>query len=225
MTASSPNVLVLLPLDERQRACLEAGAPNAHYTYVAAKPGAMLGKPSAEQVADADVIVGNVDPKMLAGAGSLRLLQLNSAGYDNYLAAGTVPASAALACATGAYGQAVSEHLFAMLLAMLKRLPGYHELQRAHEWGDLGPVRTLAGANVLVLGTGDIGSHFACLCAAMGTRVTEPTVTVARLRRASSAWSPWMSCRRPWARRTSWRRFCRARPKPAAWQTPASSRP
>lgn len=172
MTASSPNVLVILPLNDAQRARLEAGAPSAHYTYVAAKPGAMLGEPSAEQVAGADVIVGNVDPKLLAGAGALRLLQLNSAGYDNYLAAGTVPASAALACATGAYGQAVSEHLFAMLLAMFKRLPGYHELQHSHEWGDLGPVCTLAGANVLVLGTGDIGSHFARLCAAMGARVT-----------------------------------------------------
>lgn len=58
MTASSLNVLVILPLSDAQRARLEAGAPSARYTYVPAKPGAMLGEPSAEQVAGADVIVG-----------------------------------------------------------------------------------------------------------------------------------------------------------------------
>lgn len=172
MAPSSLNVLVLLPLSEAQRARLEAGAPGARYAYVAPAPGSMLGSPSPEQVAAADVIVGNLAPERLGEAGNLRLLQLNSAGYDNYLAAGTVPADAQLACATGAYGQAVSEHLFAMVLALVKRLPGYHDLQHAREWGDLGAVTTLTGAHVLVLGTGDIGSHFARLCAGMGAHVT-----------------------------------------------------
>lgn len=170
--ASDLNVLVLLPLGNKQRARLEKGAPGARFTYVTPAAGAMLGNASAEQVAGADVIVGNLAPERLGEAHDLRLLQLNSAGYDNYIAAGTVPADALLACATGAYGQAVSEHLFAMVLALVKRLPGYQDLQRAHEWGDLGPVTTLAGASVLVLGTGDIGSHFARLCAAMGAHVT-----------------------------------------------------
>lgn len=172
MAPSSLNVLVLLPLSEAQRTRLEAGAPGARYAYVAPAPGSMLGSPSPEQVAAADVIVGNLAPERLGEAGNLRLLQLNSAGYDNYLAAGTVPADAQLACATGAYGQAVSEHLFAMVLALVKRLPGYHDLQHAREWGDLGAVTTLTGAHVLVLGTGDIGSHFARLCAGMGAHVT-----------------------------------------------------
>ena len=170
--ATSLNILVLLPLSDEQRTRLEKGAPGARFTYVAPDDGAMLGAPTPEQVAAADVIVGNLAPERLGEARGLRLLQLNSAGYDDYLAAGTVPADALLACATGAYGQAVSEHLFAMVLSLIKRLPGYHDLQRAHEWGDLGPVATLDGARVLVLGTGDIGSHFARLCAAMGAHVT-----------------------------------------------------
>lgn len=172
MTDTSLNVLVLPPLSESQRARLEAAAPTASFTYVVPAPGTMLGNPSPEQVVAANVIVGNLAPERLGEAAHLRLLQLNSAGYENYVAAGTVPADALLACATGAYGQAVSEHLFAMVLALVKRLPGYHDLQHAHEWGDLGPVTTLSGAHVLVLGTGDIGSHFARLCAAMGAHVT-----------------------------------------------------
>ena len=77
-----------------------------------------------------------------------------------------------LASASGAYGQAVSEHMLAMLLSMMKRLPAYRDAQRAHEWVDLGSVTSLSGARVLVLGAGDIGTHFARLCASLGARVT-----------------------------------------------------
>lgn len=163
--SQSMNVLVQLPLSGDQRARLEA-APGATFTYV--KPRTI----TAEQVAAADAIVGNVPTHMLAGASRLRLLQLNSAGYEQYAVPGVLPAGCALCCATGAYGQAVSEHLFAMVLSQVKRLPGYHDLQRAHEWGDLGPVTTLRGAHVLVLGAGDIGTHLAGLFAAMGAEVT-----------------------------------------------------
>ncbi len=117
------------------------------------------------------MILGNIDPDMLTACEHLQLLQLQTAGYDDYLVAGTVPADAKLSCSVGAYGQAVSEHMFAMVLSMMKRLPGYHDLQRKHRWEDLGPVTSLKNANVLVLGAGDIGGHFATLCRSMGAHV------------------------------------------------------
>lgn len=160
------NVLVQLPLSEAQRERLEAAAPRAAFTYV--KPRTV----TEADVCAADAIVGNVPVSMLAGASRLRLLQLNSAGYEQYAAPGVLPAGCALCCATGAYGQAVSEHLFASVMALVKRLPGYQDHQRAHEWADLGPVTSPRGANVLVLGAGDIGAHVAALFAAMGARVT-----------------------------------------------------
>ena len=83
-----------------------------------------------------------------------------------------MPAGARLASAVGAYGQAVSEHMFAMVLALIKRLHTYRDDERAHEWTDRGNVTTLAGARVLVLGCGDIGSHFARLCRAFGAHVS-----------------------------------------------------
>ena len=159
------NILCLLPVEERHRALLESSAPGAEFVYASAAEA------TREQVAAADVVIGNIDPAMLAAATHLKLLQLQTAGYDDYLAAGTVPAEAMLACSVGAYGQAVSEHLFAMVLAMIKRLPGYLDLQRAHRWEDLGPVTSLKDANVLVLGAGDIGTHFATLCRNMGAHV------------------------------------------------------
>ena len=160
------NVLVLLPVSAAQRARLEDAAPGATFAYATAADA------MDEQVAAAEVIVGNLPPARLAAARGLRLLQLNSAGYDDYLAAGTLPAGAMLASASGAYGQAVSEHMLAMLLSMMKRLPAYRDAQRAHEWVDLGSVTSLSGARVLVLGAGDIGTHFARLCASLGARVT-----------------------------------------------------
>ena len=117
------------------------------------------------------MILGNIDPSLLTACERLQLLQLQTAGYDDYLAAGTVPAEAKLSCSIGAYGQAVSEHMFAMVLSMMKRLPGYQDLQREHRWEDLGPVTSLKNANVLVLGAGDIGGHFATLCRNMGAHV------------------------------------------------------
>lgn len=159
------DVLVQLPLSEEQRERLEAAAPGARFEYV--KPRTV----TREQVEAADVIVGNVPTEMLAGASGLRLLQLNSAGYEQYAAPGVLPDGCALCCATGAYGQAVSEHLFAMVLSLVKRLPVYQDRQRAHDWCDLGPVTTLRGARVLVLGAGDIGTHLAGLFAAMGSSV------------------------------------------------------
>ena len=161
---TNPSVLVLLPLSEAQRARLEKAAPGATFTFTDYDP-------TPEQVAAADVIVGNLAPARLGEARHLRLLQLNSAGYDNYVSA-ALPEGAVLASASGAYGQAVSEHMLAMVLAMLKCLPAYRDSQRAHDWTDHGPVTSLAGAQVFVLGTGDIGGHFARLATALGAHVT-----------------------------------------------------
>lgn len=160
------NVLVLPPFNAAQKTVLEAGAPGATFVYSDYRSA------TDEQIAAADVIVGNLSPKRLCRAARLQLLQLNSAGYDNYAAAETLPRGARVCCAVGAYGQAVSEHIFAMVLAMIKRLPAYHADQLSHTWSDHGPVTSLRGARVLVMGTGDIGTHFAQLCRAMGANVT-----------------------------------------------------
>ena len=159
------NILVLPPFNEAQRAVIEAAATGASFTY------ASSAEATDEAIAAADVIVGNLPPARLALARNLRLLQLNSAGHDAYAAPGTIPAGAALANAVGAYGQAVSEHVFAMVLMLMKHLDGYRDDQRARRWTDRGLVTTMAGAQVLVLGAGDIGQHFAQLAHAHGAHV------------------------------------------------------
>ncbi len=161
------NVLVLLDLTEAQRERLEAAAPHARFSY------STRTETPAELLAGADVIVGNPLPaQRLSEADSLAFIQLNSAGYDPYVKPGVLPEGARMASAVGAYGQAVSEHMLAMLLGLMKRLPAYRDDQHARTWTDEGSVTTLAGAHVLVLGAGDIGSHFAKLARALGAHVT-----------------------------------------------------
>lgn len=168
------KVLVVLPLSDQQKARLEAGLPDATYIYSSTtQTGSRVNTPLfvSEYAAEADVIVGNVMPASLKDCKNLKLLQLNSAGYDLYTKPGAMPSGAKLAGASGAYGQAVSEHVLAMVLSQIKRLPAYHTDQLNHVWSDHGAVTSLRGAHVLVLGTGDIGSHFAEQAAALGAHV------------------------------------------------------
>lgn len=159
-----PNVLVVMPANESHRRQLESAVPGAAFVYTA--------EPTAQQVEAADYIVGNVSPALLAHARNLKLLQLNSAGSNPYLRLPEICPNARLCCATGAYGLAISEHMIAMLLMLMKKLALYRDNQYEGLWRDLGQVVSLWDANVLVVGMGDIGTSFARLCAGFGAHVT-----------------------------------------------------
>lgn len=159
-----PNILVVMPANESHRRQLESAVPGATFAYTA--------EPTAQQVEAADYIVGNISPALLEHAHNLKLLQLNSAGANPYLRLRESCPNARLCCATGAYGLAISEHMIAMLLMLMKKLALYRDNQYEGLWRDLGQVVSLWNANVLVVGLGDIGTSFARLCAGFGAHVT-----------------------------------------------------
>lgn len=163
------KILNLLSLTEDERAAFQAAAPGYEHIFCPAdslRSAADIEDPSLYK--SASIIFGCPPPKALADAKELRWLQTWSAGVDPYLRSGVFPDGAALTSAVGAYGQAVSEHMLAMLLSLMKRLPQYRDLQGCEGFDDLGNVKSLRDATVLVLGTGDIGSSFASLCKALG---------------------------------------------------------
>lgn len=160
------HVVVLIPATDEQRERLRAAAPGSELVF-----SSKTDVTSAE-LAEADVIVGNLPPDRVREAPRLRFLLLDSAGFERYVKPGVLPDAVALCNARGAYGQSVSEHMLAVLLALMKRLPAYRDDQRDHVWRGEGHVATLAGSNVLVMGTGDIGSHFAALVSALGAHPT-----------------------------------------------------
>jgi len=118
--------------------------------------------PSEEELAAAEVIVGEPRGEKLKAAKSLRFLQVTWAGVDGLLKEG-LPEGVVLANASGAFGQSIAEYVFAMIWMLLKKLHRYRDNQRAALWQDLGAEDTLFGKTVLVVGAGDIGTAVAGL--------------------------------------------------------------
>ena len=122
-----------------------------------------------EMLQDADALIGNPPPAMVESAEKLQWMQLLSSGADAYAGSETLKARGlVLTTATGAYGVGIAEYMVAMLLAMMKKLPGYHDLQKAAQWRDLGAVVSPRGKRVLVVGTGNLGREFAKRMRAFG---------------------------------------------------------
>lgn len=160
------NALVLFELTESQKRMMEEIAPAYNFTFTSSRAA------TKEQIEEAALIFGNPRSGHLKNAEKLQWIQLESAGYERYIASGVLPVQATLTNATGAYGQAVSEHLLAMWLTLAKKLPLYRDLQNKREWKDCGTVKAIKGSKVLVIGTGDIGSSFAKSAKHLGCHVS-----------------------------------------------------
>ena len=175
------RVLVTIPVEEGHVKKLQEAAPGWEFRFrkvgdlfpASARPQGTLENPplSPEDVAWADISLGNVPPAMLEGSCKLLWLQTNSAGVDGYLKPGVLGKDTLLTNATGAYGLAISEHMLGMLLEILKKLELYRDAQKEGRWESLGRVQSVYGSTVLVLGMGDIGGEFAARCKALGARV------------------------------------------------------
>lgn len=159
------KILVTIPMDRQQRETLSAIAPQAQVCYTTAEAV------TQEQVAQAEVILGNLPIPLLQNAPRLKWLQLNYAGSDNYAAPGVLPQGVILTNASGAYGLAISECMLAGVLVLMKRLDQYQRNQQAHLWRNEGEVASIEGSTTLVVGLGDIGSSFARRMHALGSTV------------------------------------------------------
>ena len=159
------NVLVILPLNEEQKARLEGLAADCVFTYTS---DAAV---TEEQIQNANIILGNPAPGKIHGSEKLEFLQLAASGADGYVKPGVLKPGTKLCSSTGAYGQAVSEHAFALTLSLVKKLYLYRDDQNAAVWGDRGSVGSLRGATVAVVGLGDIGLQYARLVHAVGAYV------------------------------------------------------
>ena len=159
------TVLVVIPAEERHKEKLERAGKGCRFVYASPQTA------TEEMIEAADVIIGNVKPDRLHAPERLQWLQLNSAGADAYVKPGILRSTTMLTSATGAYGKAVAEHSFAMLLMLQKKLNLYRDAQTKNEWNDFGTVTSITDVTVLVVGLGDIGLHFARLASALGARV------------------------------------------------------
>jgi phosphoglycerate dehydrogenase-like enzyme len=160
---ASKNILVVIPMSDRQKEVLEAQAPGCRFHYNSRK---ILNPDLLQRY---QIIIGNVPAELLAGASQLEWLQLNSAGANEYVSDGVLPKGTRLTNSSGAYGLAISEHMLGMLLSIQKKLHLYRDNQAKGFWHDEGKVTAIEGSRTLVVGLGDIGGEFARKMKALGS--------------------------------------------------------
>ena len=178
----SYHILVVIPLEQRQKQLLENIAPGCEVrvrSLSGSGPDSSLGFAdlaegpalTEEDMAWADILLGNVSPAMLENFSRLQWMQTGSAGVEGYLKLPIWQNGAVLTNSTGAYGLAISEHMLGTLLEILKKLELYRDAQKTGSWNSQGKVKSIWNSTVLVLGMGDIGSEFGKRCKALGAKV------------------------------------------------------
>jgi len=121
---------------------------------------------TADDVKDADIIIGNIDPTLIPYCEKLKLWQLSSAGSDSF--AKVAPANVTLCNASGTFGANIAEHLIMFTLMFFRNMPEYHTHQSEHIWLRNKHNRMIDGSVFVILGTGDLGSEFAMRIQALG---------------------------------------------------------
>lgn len=126
---------------------------------------------SEGDVAEADVIIGNVSPKLLDKAKKLKYMHLLKAGSDEEAAA-LRGRDVILTNSTGCFSLSIAENILAMILYFYKNLRTYNRCQDKHIYRKLDHSRSIYGSKILVIGAGSIGLAFAQRAAALGAEVT-----------------------------------------------------
>lgn len=161
-----------LPLNESERQAFAKAARDVPQKFVGdeSRRGDMVWSASVpeELRAEATAVIGNFPAGDAGQYKRLEWLQTFSAGVDAYVRPGVLPHGVMITNATGAYGRSVAEHMFAMMWAVMKNFGRYGFNQREHRWQDEGSALSPEGGIALVIGTGDIGSHFGRLAQSVG---------------------------------------------------------
>nr|WP_239064122.1 MULTISPECIES: D-2-hydroxyacid dehydrogenase [unclassified Streptomyces] len=108
---------------------------------------------------------------LLAGVARVRWVHTRATGVDPRVLAEVQRCGAVFTCGRGGHGQAVAEHVVALVLAHLRRIPELIGRQTRREWDDSFGVDTLHGRLVGVLGAGDLGGTTAVLMEAFGAQL------------------------------------------------------
>ncbi len=154
------KVLIVLDLNQRQIDMYKD--PELELTFK---------KPSEVTPADlkeVNILVGNIPPAVVKEAPHLELINLNSAGYDNYL--GNVSPNTKLCNCVGAFSPAVGEHILAMTFSLIRHFHLYRDKQNNKDWSNCGKIISVEGSTIAVFGLGDIGRSYARKVKALGAK-------------------------------------------------------
>lgn len=131
----------------------------------------------SQALLDAEIVLGvpslNLIKDYETSCPNLKFIQMTWAGTDIYTRNAGFPwGQIKLANASGAYGHIISQFVIAQILSLMLNFKTYHQQQIDKVWMRRGPVKTLEGSNVLVFGSGDIGSCVARRLVGFDAKVT-----------------------------------------------------
>ena len=159
------KVLVSMPMRPEYKERFAQAVPGAQVTF------ARFEELNETQLAAFDAVVGNPDMDILSRMKGLKLLQLISSGVaKDYMKLEESHPGLVLCSASGAFGHAISEHMVAALMTLLKRLHEYRDGMKTGAWESRGAVRSPKGMTVLIVGAGSIGSAFGKLMQGLGSK-------------------------------------------------------
>ena len=154
--------------EPKHRRLIDETAARAGFTvdYYAA-PAAV----PADKRGDYEVIYGMPKPGELKDFVNLKWFCGSFAGVDAYLDDSLYPSpEVMLSNSSGAYGVTIAEHIMMVTLMLLRQMMPTMKAVGERVWLPPLPVRSICGANITVLGTGDIGTSFAQRAKAMGAK-------------------------------------------------------
>ena len=134
------NALVIMPLNELQREKFSQFQNDINFEFL------MDCNVTRSQISAAEIIIGNPPADLLCYAENLKWLQLVTAGADMYLKRNILGQDIIVTNASGAYGEAQSEFMLALLLSLYKKLHYYRDNQNNCFWNDEGDERVVAGS-------------------------------------------------------------------------------
>ncbi len=118
------------------------------------------GEKLGDHIPDVEVLFGRIREADLARAGSLRWVHLPHAGVEGFMYPAFKASDVVLTNCRGLYGPQISEHAFALLLALTRRIPAQLEFMVQKHWERV-PCIELAGMTMGILGLGGIGRAIA----------------------------------------------------------------
>jgi len=128
-----------------------------------------------ELAEDADVIIGGYVPdSVILKAKKLKLIQTLSAGVDRFNFRLLKEKNIRLATASGANAVTVAEMVFALMLAIAKKIVEFDRLMKKGKWAPYNPETAsleLYGKTIGIIGLGNIGREVASRARAFGMKV------------------------------------------------------
>jgi phosphoglycerate dehydrogenase-like enzyme len=125
-----------------------------------------------EELADADGVIGTINPEMLRAAKKLQWVQVGVAGVERFLTPEMVNSSIILTNCKILQGPEIGDHAMALLLGLTRQINRAVESRAREEWltREYQPIE-LQGRTAVVIGVGGIGMQIAVRAHAFGMQV------------------------------------------------------